>query len=315
MDTKSLLEKIKSKFIIQLIFSYINDQNILYKLINYSKQYQEKFKINAFYYKEKCVLSKINFEEYLESKKQKEFEKTLSKYKFDYEDIKKIIIKYFKNRSMNKTFFIELTSPILEIISQEEYFKSNFLILFQKEDIADENNKINKNSIKIIKHLKYYPLYFNYVDPQNLISFIKHNKNIFNKIEKFGYKDNYVFINKEEFFEKFFSLNINGNNLIYFKLDDDIRYETKIKITNLKYFSKINNFKSLEYLSLSNIIFSTISTIFKFNFPNLKELILKNIENIEFEENSLINLTTLKLYGTIINNKNNSLIFLWYFLG
>ena len=47
------MEKIKSKFILQIIMTYIRDDNIKLKLFMYSKKYQNKFGIQLFNYQKK----------------------------------------------------------------------------------------------------------------------------------------------------------------------------------------------------------------------------------------------------------------------
>ena len=53
------MSKIKSKYIYELIFSYINDENFKYKIIKYSKKFQSKFSINITDYKNKLLIKII----------------------------------------------------------------------------------------------------------------------------------------------------------------------------------------------------------------------------------------------------------------
>ena len=62
---KSLLNKIKSKYIIYSITSFLKDENYLLKLINYSKYYQNKLDININNYKEIYYKNRINYDDFL----------------------------------------------------------------------------------------------------------------------------------------------------------------------------------------------------------------------------------------------------------
>jgi len=65
MNNKSILKKIKSKYIYKIIFDYINNENFKFKLFNYSKYFKNILGLKLFDYKEKYFNSlDININEY-----------------------------------------------------------------------------------------------------------------------------------------------------------------------------------------------------------------------------------------------------------
>ena len=96
MDTnESLFTKIKSKYIINNICSYIKDENILRKLFFYSKSLQEKININLFDYQKNYANKRMKWEDYLYYyyTSYKDFNKDILKNK-----LKKRLRKYKSNR-------------------------------------------------------------------------------------------------------------------------------------------------------------------------------------------------------------------------
>ena len=316
MNTKNLLEKIKSKYIIESIISYLKNENLFYNIIIYSKLNQKILGIDLFNYKERYLLSRIKFEKHLLNISKLWFEDKIKEYEsiFDYEEIKQIISKYFKSYAyQNKNKFsnfldIKIYSPVLDIISKEDL--ETFIFFFDTYDAFDAKalDKLNLNSysLKIFTEIK------------NIFEPLIKEKNILNKIKKiflkFEFKDveydtyyldsQYITItNPDDIYRKFFSLNINENNITALSFKNT-PYIFDIKI-DLEIFSKINQFKNLEYLDLDNIIFESN---LKLNLSNLCELSLNYIKNIEFEKNSLLNLKKLILFKSEIKKDDNLLI-------
>lgn len=52
------MENINSKYILQQICSFINDENFILKLFAYSKSYQAKFNIKLINYQKQCILNR-----------------------------------------------------------------------------------------------------------------------------------------------------------------------------------------------------------------------------------------------------------------
>ena len=65
MEKKSILEKIKSKYILENIFDYVKDENFKFKLFVYSKRFQKKFDLKLLDYKNIYLKNRINLFEFL----------------------------------------------------------------------------------------------------------------------------------------------------------------------------------------------------------------------------------------------------------
>ena len=190
MCKKSILKKIKSKYIYKIIFDYINNENFKFKLFNYSKYFQNILGLNLFDYKVKFVDNlNINLNEYIynassplflkETLKEK-LEKELLKYKLDFHFIQKYYINSFNKKVKalidqfnNKAFifsdlYIDIFSPCFDFISQSEIFEffgmriflDDFSILTFKEDLISIFNNMDISS-------KILSLQFFYEDPCN----------------------------------------------------------------------------------------------------------------------------------------------------
>ena len=138
MQKKSLLEKIRSKYTFQNIFTFIKgyNDNLPYKLFFYSKLFQNKLEIKLIDYQEK-YFDKIKFLEnyllYTNSTSGKsgfslkeeikiKLDKELLKYNIDNNKIQKLVINHFKNKQKKK----------LIIIPNQLIFILIFLIFYQK---------------------------------------------------------------------------------------------------------------------------------------------------------------------------------------
>jgi hypothetical protein len=119
MDSLCLLEEIKSKYIIDNIFTYIKEENLKYKLVTKSKKLQELLKITIQDYKNKCSesINYNNFLKFLSFKNHSEPDINILTNEFD-KDIKKYKIK--------KDIFMELS---------EIYFINKYNNLKSKEEI------------------------------------------------------------------------------------------------------------------------------------------------------------------------------------
>ena len=65
MEKSSIIDKIKSKYITEIIFDYIKDKTFKYKLFFYSKLFRRKFNLNLdqyiYYYIEKLNIFNESF--------------------------------------------------------------------------------------------------------------------------------------------------------------------------------------------------------------------------------------------------------------
>ena len=95
---EKLFRKIKSKYIFPLIFSYIQDENYIYKTFKYSKFYQNKLNLNYNNIKEKIRI----FDKYLLDDDDNNFKNDLKIFKLYNKKIESYIINYFRNHPNKK---------------------------------------------------------------------------------------------------------------------------------------------------------------------------------------------------------------------
>jgi len=99
MDNITLFEKINSKYIFQIINSYIKDENLFYKLIFYNKSLQQKWNLKL---KEKYFEEHLKWEKYLfvyfssEDGLKNNYEEDSLFYNLDESFFKQIVINYFE---------------------------------------------------------------------------------------------------------------------------------------------------------------------------------------------------------------------------
>ena len=304
MNKRKNLEKISSKYIVQLIIEYIDNDNWKMKLFKYSKYFQKIFQLKLIDYQIKFFHQKgIDFYKYLYYKSEKEKEtfnkdilkeelkKDLLKYNTDLNIIKKFDINYFKEyitkiegRKNNiygdkddglitnncSDNFLDIYSPFFDLIS-----KGN---IFSQFTISIPMNKFKKYNLE-----KDYISVFNKLNESNIkyssLSFNYKNKDDFNYLKNLDINFNNI-------------KNIRFNNLDHFLLY--LNKEDKLPPS----FIKINNFNFLQQLSLTNIFFEE-TFIIKIN--NLKILTLKLCRNVSLDISIGSKLKKLFLYDTFIS--------------
>jgi len=311
MNNKSLLKKIKSKYIYKIIFDYIDNENFKFKIFNYSKYFQNILGLKLFDYKEKFVDNlKINLDDYiyntsdelfLKKTLKEKLENELLKYKLDFNFIEKYIInslnkkvKSLIDQFNNKAFIIsdlciDIASPFFDYISQTEIFEffsmrifiDRFKLLLFKDDLISILNNSNISS-------KVFSLQFVYEDPNNIYYLDKFKIKInFEKIKKLKIvqqSNNYSMHlkNNNYFYKTLFSFDNFGNNLLYLELE--LNYRENIDLNVIEF---LNNFKLLEILILSSF---EIKSLFTIKLDNLIKLNLFYCENITLSENCGLNI-------------------------
>lgn len=286
--------KIKATYIIEIILSYIKDNNIFYKIIQYSKSEQKRLNINKNFYKEKFLSKCLDFNLYLLlNYLPNDILQDLNINKNDFSYIalfhfEKLFNECSFNKYLKNDFLdISLYSPYFEIFSKSEYFKY-FSIRIDDSDIQENNFSkcCNSEFDKLNKIKSNYTSLSFYCNSKNYINFQGKNNIDFHKIKALKT----VFENPNNllsFFTNLFTFTDILNDLIYLNLNL-IGLEEEI---NSELFEFINNFKSLEYLSLSNFHFP----YFELKLNKLKYLKLENCSNIIFKENIFQNLEYLYL--------------------
>ena len=323
MEKESILEKIKSKYILENIFDYVKGENFKLKLFAYSKKLQKKFDLKLLDYKNIYLKNRINLFEFLSDYKKEgypknydkkeltnKFNSTLNKLKLKEENITDYIINFFKNyeKKENDEIYIDIYSPFFDLLSKEEYFWKKFIIPIISEFI-DKNklkndyisffNKINKLNIN-------FSLLFLYIN-ENSINYLKELGINFNKIKKFiaspTNSSEFILVDNKKNFNDFLKILFsfdNINNLNYLKIHI-YGNEHKIKLNIIE---SLNNFKCLEYLYLAGI---DLESTFIINLPNLKKLFISGCDKITFFDNP--NLEQLFINESGIDNPKSLLKF------
>lgn len=129
MEKKVLFSKIKSKYIIEIIKSYIkNNTKFLYKFVYSSKIAHKIFKLELFDLQEKYLNKRINWEKYIcnyddinnpgyiKHYLTKEFKNDLLNYKIDNKVLENVIINYFNNKKIEELIEISIFSPLFDIL-------------------------------------------------------------------------------------------------------------------------------------------------------------------------------------------------------
>lgn len=317
MPKKSLLSKIKSKYIIQMICLYLKDynDNFIYKLVLYSKYFQSKLDIKLIDYQKK-YFDKIKFlEKYLYTSSassksgwnlkedyQKQFDKELLKYNIKNSNIEEIVINHFRNKQkiMDFSESIDFYSPFFDILSRTEMFKQFFNILIYFDVIRELNLKkeykekfynlhklniiyssleIRFNDYNDIHVLKNFNIKFSQIKKLIISIDSLEQNNILYKVLTFeNIKDNLIFL----------SLHLCNTSK---RLDPDL-------------LSKLNDFKSLQFLKLEEFEFYEP---FILKIKNLKKLTLCFCRNIGFLSNIFANLKSLCLRYCFLSNNNDLL--------
>ena len=304
VEQKPILLLIKSKYVCDLIFDYVEEKDtyqnyyLKLKLLYRSKTLQKKFNLNInnyqlkyyfkldmpphkYFYDPLCDGNKIEF--------QKKFEQDLKINNIDKNDYMLFLNNYFKyfhkniKASSNSYFPIKITSPLISYISKTEYLvnflvevnissevKSDFISLFNNINSMNLNYpeiKFNFNSLDDINGIKVYKINFNKIKRLIVdINSFSESSSIFNNLVSF------------------ISTNKNLENL-------ELRIFIKSKIDS-NIFDIINNFNSLKYLSLSGFEFENN---FIFKLYDLENLELSNCDNIIFDENKIYNIKSFKV--------------------
>ena len=251
MENQEIIYKIKSIYIIKIILKYLKD-NQKQGLFIYSKYFQNQLNIEYIDAKEKYLKNiGFNTNEYLYMDEKnyeknilnKKYDKFLSEKKINRESLENLIYEIFENKQIkgickeNKTY-INIDSPLFEIISKLSNFEKNYTIYISQKNIDEFNllneynklfGKLNKSNIKYISIL---------------------------------YSSNY---NETQYLKQ---LNIDYNKIIKLILQRN-------GIQNLKFLEYIN-IKDLKELNLSENNLSDISVLEKLRFEKLEKLNLSS---------------------------------------
>lgn len=231
------------------------------------------------------------------------------------EDVLKEYLIYFykklsekmKNENINKdiskiNYFeikIDIYSPLFEVLSHTDIFGEifsipisiNFIKKFELfDDYISAFDKLNQNNSN-------YSSIQSFFQKETDFEYISRFKINLNKIKRLTVNQDYntLIKNYDIFFKKLFE-NIE-NNLLYLIIDILPFKKNRISV---KSFTGINNLKSLEYLNLSNLNFTSP---FLLQLKNLKEFILLKCYNIFIDQDIGMNIQNLYLNSIMINPK------------
>ena len=182
MEGEEVIINLKSKHILNYIFSYVEDKNFKEKLFLYSKKLQIKFDIKLLELKEN-YLKELNFDKCLYIKP-RSFKKDILAIKYN---------KFLEEKKLNKEIIEKL---IYEILDNKEIKN------IEEEDvdnIKDHEKLINIESplFKIISKTKNFEKIFSIHISQKII-------------DKYELKDEYI-----KFFDKLNNLNIGYQSIYY----------------------------------------------------------------------------------------------------
>ena len=305
MSKHSIINKISSRNVLDIIFSYAMEDNIEFKLFIHSKFFQKKFNLD---YKQFLINElDLNFDEYLicnEKNPNKKLERILSIHKINIDQFQKFCENHyiieFKNEEQiifkeKREKLIDIYSPFFEILSKSIIF-DNFFIRIPIYEI--EREKAKNDYISFFEKLnksnsKYSAIYFNFIEDKD-INYLKEFKIKYSQIKRIiinaRIKDN-LFL-----FKELFSLDI--NNLTYLKLE--IKKENKIKPDS---FEGINKLYLLEELNLKEFSFEEN---FILKLYNLKTLYLLKCQNISLDDKTCLNLKNLVSHECSFNKSNSN---------
>ena len=330
---------IKSKYVYEIISSFSNEVYI-YNLVIYSKAVQKKLGLNFNKYKTKYFIKRIYQYAYVYDNVLcvSKFNVKINVSKDELENLsefyKNIFFEFIKDLNPYEfSKYIDFYCPIFDNLLKTEYFEKYFTILVRMQYIHKKGlidyyreffEKLNKTNIKYSLEFIYYNI--------NDLKFLKDFKINFNQIKKLNILkdeeqileshssnnegcalvndiyDDFKYI--ESFYNNLFSFENIENNLISLSLNLFIeeKWNSFVYLVEMNpdLLEGLNKLKSLKYLYLYNLEFSSTFTL---KLSNLEKLLLKKCKNITFKENIFLNLKNLTLEYCKLQNPNSLLKF------
>ena len=301
MEKSSLLLKIKSKYLVDNIFEYVEYKNFDLKLFMYSKSAQKYMNIKLLDYQmnspktdlyiDKYFYSFLMSGDYLNTLLQKD----MKEYNFDLNTIYDF---YYKNmiKSSPKKYSIHIESPFFNFFAKNNFLEKYFRIILPIAEIKRHNLENDYINAFIKLNSKYSSIEFEYHDISD-INYLKTFNINFNKIKHLVIKQSsdynkIITYNYSTFFNTLFSFNNIFTTLEYLFLGIDSKFNPQ----NIR---EINKFQSLKELILSNIKFDSLLIL---DIKNLEILELICCSNIFFSKALSLNLKQLILKHATINN-------------
>ena len=319
MESKSLLESIKSKVIFRQLFSYTKETKKL-KLVIYSKKFQDILNITLNNYKEKCYESfkHINLLNFLSNKNKPKSEelgyyvfKKILKRQFNDEikntKAKKIVVdeyveyyfnnlynEYKNNQEVEKNILdnqlmIDIYSPFYESLMEKDFFGKLFMLyipfpLIYQRKLMDDY--YNATDLLKEKNPEFSSFYYE-INGVNDIYDFKDFCNYFDKIKKLHVEIKSNTIRKKEIPFEIFSFKNIKDNLIFLELKFNRTIPVRLSDSFEK---KLDDLNFLEELRLEGI------GKFHLKKKNLKYLYFSNIGSLSFDSNCFSNVEIINLF-------------------
>ena len=149
MENQGIIYKIKSTYIIKNILHYIKDNKMDLKLFIYSKHFHNKLNLKYIDAKEK-YLKKIGFnineylyieeEKYEKNILNKKYDKFLLENKINKKLFENLIYEILEDKQIKGIYkendtYINIDSPLFEIISKLSHFEKNYIIYISQKKI------------------------------------------------------------------------------------------------------------------------------------------------------------------------------------
>ena len=303
-----VFSKIKSRYIFQILFSFIKDEDFALKLFRYSKLFQNKmkYKLSSYIcgYIDKNL--KIQISKYFEFNSINTFGENIDILSKNLEEdfklysnlnlkIMKKYVKYALNNCHESWMSIDIFSPFFNYLSQKNLLYKLFVVISPniiekfhlKKQYIETFNKVHSK----VSSLKFY---FRNIDDINYLNEFNIDFNIIDRLSII--KDNDYYIRQyNNFFELILSMNNICSRLTYLNINI-CEFDQKIN-HNTNSFTCINNCKSLIELELTGIKFNSV---FILDLNNLKSLNISLCSNILFTKELCSNLKSLSLTQTIL---------------
>ena len=337
MESQKMIDQLKSKYVVNHLFEYIPDTNFPLKIFYYSKTLKNKLDINLSYCYNK-YLSSLSFDlnKYLINDGDgpekdilaKEYDNFVSsnglkKEKFanilyeviadENEKEKKKKEKEKENNETseeNKDKYINVDSPLFEIVSKVKDFDNTYTIYISQKYI--DNFNLKDDYLKIFQNLNnsnksYSSIYyvFTHMSKLDYLNELNFNCNNIKKLTLHFKYDGFIecenknnSINVLELFPNLEYLKLKGESELISILENVTFKELKVldlssnNITNVDFLEKVK-FEKLETLNLRWNEISDLGILEKINYKYLKEL--EASDNMISEINSLRNVQLDKL--------------------
>ena len=335
MNEQSILNKIKSNFILEKVFSYVKEDNFEYKLFIHSKFFQKKLQLN---YQVFLFLKEIdyNFDNYIydlinkstfnKNILKQKLENDLLKYKLNINNIQKYCInhyvKEFKNiyeenylnKEKNINIFekykekflqnekkISIYSPFFEILSKLKIFEYFYIDIkiYSIQMNNSKNDYISFFNDLNKSNINYSALFFEYKEDKD-IDYLKDFNINFTQIKRLVMKSTEKINNYNYFFKNLLLFDL--SNLIYLNISLRATSSTNENKIEPDLFEEINKLRLLEELKLYNFSFTDIVIL---KLYNLKKLKLDNCKNISLDEKTCLHLKNLDLFLCKFDNINS----------